>query len=414
MLVKNPGPGREPAAAKRVIFHNARLILPDRIILGSLVVEGDRIREITVSGKIKTSAAREARSIDARGLYLSPGFIDIHTHGAGGADFMDGTEDAVLTALRTHLRYGTTTIVPTTLASSFEELLSILRLMGRMRDARRSDLPEIPGVHIEGPYFSAEQKGAQDSRFLRNPEPGEYTRVLDACPWVVRWTVAPELPGALPMGRELARRGIVASIGHSNAVYEQVVEACRNGYTLVTHLYNGMSRLERRNAIMYPGVVESALLLDELAVEVIADGMHLPASLLELVFKVKGPDRICLVTDSMRAAGLDVRESILGSLSNGRTVIVDRGVAWLPDRSVFAGSVATADRLVRTMRGIRGVSLEQAVRMITLTPARIMGMQDRKGSLEAGKDADLLLFDDDVRVSLVMARGKVVVEETER
>jgi N-acetylglucosamine-6-phosphate deacetylase len=214
------------------------------------------------------------------------------------------------------------------------------------------------------------------------------------------------------MGRELARRGIVASIGHSNAVYEQVVEACRNGYTLVTHLYNGMSRLERRNAIMYPGVVESALVLDELAVEVIADGMHLPASLLELVFKVKGPDRICLVTDSMRAAGLDVRESILGSLSSGRTVIVDQGVAWLPDRSVFAGSVATADRLVRTMRGIRGVSLEQAVRMITLTPARIMGVQDRKGSLEAGKDADLLLFDDDVRVSLVMTRGKVVVEGT--
>ncbi len=324
---------------------------------------------------------------------------------------MDGSEEAVLTACRTHLHHGTTAVVPTTLTSTFKELLSVLAIIEKVRENQglAGELPEILGVHVEGPYFSPEQKGAQDPQFLKHPDPREYGDVLDSCPWIVRWTVAPELPGALAMGRELARRGIVASIGHSNAVYDEVVEAARNGYTLVTHLYNGMSRLVRKNAIMYPGVVESALLLDELSVEVIADGMHLPPSLLELVFKVKGPDRVCLVTDSMRAAGLDVKESILGSLANGRRVIVQDGVAWLPDRSFFAGSVATADTLVRMMRAVRGVSLPQAVRMITLTPARIMGVQARKGSLEPGKDADLVLFDDDLRVHLVMVRGKIVL-----
>jgi len=317
----------------------------------------------------------------------------------------------VVNACRTHLCHGTTSIVPTTLASRIEDLLSVLAIIATVREERSvtQDLPEILGIHVEGPYFPPEQKGAQDPRFLKDPDPDEYGRILDSCPSIVRWTVAPELPGALAMGRELARRGVVASIGHSNAVYEQVVEACSNGYSLVTHLYNGMSRLVRRSAIMYPGVVESALLLDELSVEVIADGMHLPRSLLELVFKVKGPDRICLVSDSMRAAGSDVAESVLGSLTNGTRVIVQDGVAWLPDRSFFAGSVATAERLVRTMRSVRGVSLPQAVRMMTLTPARIMGVHARKGSLEPGKDADIVLLDDDLSVRLVMVRGRIVV-----
>ncbi len=396
------------------ILENARLVLPDRIAPGSVIVEGGRIREVLETRSSRALPSGTAR-IDAGGLYLSPGFIDIHTHGAGGADFMDGTEEAVLVACRTHMRHGTTAVVPTTLTSTFEELASLLAIIGKVKEdqGRPQDpaVPEILGVHVEGPYFSPEQKGAQDPRFLRNPDAGEYGKLLDRFPWVVRWTVAPELPGALPMGRELARRGVVASIGHSDAVYEQVVEACGNGYTLVTHLYNGMSRLARRGAVWFSGVAESALVLDELSVEVIADGMHLPASLLELVVKVKGPDRTCLVTDSMRAAGLEVKESILGSLAAGRRVIVDQGVAWLPDRSFFAGSVATADRLVRTMKGVRGVSLPQAVRMMTLTPARLMGVDSRKGSLVAGRDADIVLFDDEVKVRLVMVRGRIVVKE---
>ncbi|HVO40645.1 MAG TPA: N-acetylglucosamine-6-phosphate deacetylase [Spirochaetia bacterium] len=397
-----------------MIFTNARLVLPDRVVAGSVEVEGNRIAAVR-EGEGRP-APRGEQVIDARGLFLGPGFVDIHTHGGGGADFMDGTADAVRTGCLTHLSHGTTSVVPTTLTSTFEEMISVLRLIEQVRDELRPPggagaapaLPEILGVHVEGPYFSPEQKGAQDPRFLRNPDPAEYTRILDEHPSIIRWTAAPELPGALEMGRELARRGVVASIGHSDAVYEQVVEAVRAGFRLVTHLYNGMSRVVRRHAIMYPGVVESALLMDELDVEVIADGMHLPPSLLSLVYKVKGPDRICLVTDSMRAAGQDVRKSILGSGANGRPVLVENGVAWLPDRSYFAGSVATADRLVRTMKEAAGVPLPEAVRMMTLTPARVMGVQARKGSLAPGKDADIILFDDDIRVRLVMARGRVV------
>ncbi len=397
--------------SSRIVFANARLVLPDKVVSGSVVVENGRIRSVT-EGDAEPHAGT-ARRIDARGLYLSPGFVDIHTHGAAGADFMDGTEEAVRGICAAHLEHGTTSIVPTTLTSVFDEMLAVVGLIERIQAETRglgragACLPEILGIHVEGPYFSPEQKGAQDPRYLKSPDPAEYERALDEHPGIVRWTVAPELPGALDMGRELGRRGVVASIGHSDAAYEQVVEACASGYRLVTHLYNGMSRLARRNAIWIPGVVESALLLDELDVEVIADGMHLPPSLLALVFKVKGPDHICLVTDSMRAAGQDVTESILGSVKDGRKVLVQDGVAWLPDKSFFAGSIATTDRLVRTMTRSVGVPVHEAVRMMSLTPARVMGVQGRKGSLEPGKDADIVLFDDDVTMRLVMIRGRV-------
>ena len=401
-------------AASCIVFLNARLVLPGRVVTGALVTEGDTIRQVLEGDELPTVSG--ARQIDAKGLYLSAGFVDIHTHGGGGADFMDGTEEAVRTACATHLRHGTTSIVPTTLASTFDEVVVILDLIERIMGGTRAGasaevMPDILGIHVEGPYFSLAQRGAQDPRFLKNPDPAEYTRILDAHPGIIRWTAAPELPGALEMGRELSRRGVIASIGHSDAVYEQVVDACRSGYSLVTHLYNGMSRLVRKNAVMHPGVAESALILDELDVEVIADGMHLPPSMLALVYKVKGPDHICLVTDSMRAAGQEVEQSILGSRANGRPVLVQDGVAWLPDKSFFAGSVATADRLVRTMTQAAGVALPEAVRMMTLTPARVMGVQEKKGSLEPGKDADIVLFDDAIGIRLVMARGRVCRDE---
>jgi N-acetylglucosamine-6-phosphate deacetylase len=222
--------------------------------------------------------------------------------------------------------------------------------------------------------------------------------------------VAPELPGGLAMGRELARRGVVASIGHSNAEYEQVLDAYRNGFTLVTHLFNGMSRLTRQDAWMRPGVAESALAIEGLAVEIIADGRHLPPPLLRLIYRLKGPAAVCLTTDSMRAAGQQVKESVLGSLAGGRKVLVEDGVAFMPDRKSFAGSVATADQLVRTMVRDAGVPLPEAVQMLTHTPARLMGIEERKGSLEAGKDADLVAFDEQLRVGLVMVQGEIRLE----
>jgi len=205
-------------------------------------------------------------------------------------------------------------------------------------------------------------------------------------------------------------KGVLAAVAHTDAIYEEVLAAFEDGWTLTTHLYSAMSGVTRRNAFRYAGVIEAAYLLDEMDVEIIADGVHLPAPLLKLAYKIKGPGRTALITDAMRAAAMPEGESVLGRLSDGLKVIVEDGVAKLPDRSSFAGSVATADRLVRTMIQMAEVSLTNAVSMITTTPARIMKVDNKKGSLVEGKDADILIFDEDINIKMTMIKGKMVYE----
>lgn len=235
-----------------------------------------------------------------------------------------------------------------------------------------------------------------------------FQKILSWSSDIVRWSAAPELEGALQFGRFLKEQGILPSIAHTNAVYEQVQDAFESGFTHVTHLYSAMSGVRRINAYRHAGVVESAFLIDEMTVEIIADGIHLPPSLLKLVYKIKGPSAIALVTDSMRGAGMPEGESILGSLKNGQKVIIEDGVAKLADRSAFAGSVATADRLVRNMVRLADVPLKDAVRMMTATPATIIGVQKRKGTVEVGKDADIVMFDSDINIQMTMIGGKIV------
>jgi len=389
----------------RTVFKNAVVLTPFREVRGSVVVEGSAVSEILPEGE-EAELRPGDTLIDARGRYLSPGFIELHTHGAGGHDFMDGSVDAVVSACRTHLSHGTTALLPTTLSSQDGELLENLDNIGRAARLR-DGMPEILGVHLEGPYFSPEQNAAQDRRYIRTPSPEDYRRIYAGCPSIKIWSVAPELPGALEMGRWMRDNGIIGSIGHSNAVYEEVELAVENGYSMITHYFNGMSRLTRRAARMYLGVAESGFCFDDLTVEIIADGCHLPPPLLKLIYRVKGADRICLVTDSMRAAGTDAGESVLGSLKNGQRVIIEDGVAYMPGKTSFGGSVATADRLVRTMYRKADVPLTQAVKMMTVTPARALGVSGRLGSVAPGMDADILLFDDDISISLIMIKGKV-------
>jgi N-acetylglucosamine-6-phosphate deacetylase len=265
------------------------------------------------------------------------------------------------------------------------------------------------GLHLEGPYLAMGQRGAQDGRYLRNPDRKEYLEILGRCPDIRRWSAAPELEGALEFGRELRSRGIVGSFAHTDALYDETLEGFRNGYTLATHLYSCMNGVTRRGIHRYAGAVECAYLVPEIDVELIADGVHLPAPLLRLAYQIKGAERTVLVTDAMRAAGMGEGESVLGGLDGGMAVIVEDEVAKLPDRSAFAGSVATADRLIRTMVSV-GVPLVAAVRMMTETPARIIGVSDCKGALVKGMDADVILFDDQIEVGLTMIGGRVVYE----
>ena len=383
---------------------NGRIITPNRIIDGGAILVTDG--NITAVSEHDFEAP-EAVTIDARGRYVSPGFIDIHVHGGGGHDFMDNTVEAFLEIARIHARYGTTSMLPTTLTSSKADLLETLKVY-ETAEGRNINGSQFIGMHLEGPYISPAQCGAQDPRYIRNPDPEEYKEILEASSAIKRWSAAPELKGAIEFGKYVTGKGILAAVAHTDAIYEEVLTAFGNGYTLVTHLYSAMSGVTRRNAFRYAGVIESAFLIDEMDVEIIADGIHLPPPLLQLVYKIKGPEKIALITDAMRAAGMPPGESVLGSLKNGLKVIVEDDVAKLPDRSSFAGSVATMDRAVRTMLAA-GIPLIEAIRMATATPARIMKVKN-KGSMAAGKDADIVMFDDNINIKMAMIKGKVVYE----
>lgn len=386
------------------IIYNGTIITPYRLIPNGTLVFKDGIITDVVPGTLEIEAGL---AIDAKGQYVAPGFIDMHVHGGGGYDFMDGTETAFLQVAETHARFGTTAMLPTTLASTKEQLLNILAVYDRARRSNTSGA-QFLGVHLEGPYFSMSQRGAQDPRYIRDPNPGEYRQILNSSDHIRRWSAAPELKGALEFSRCLQSKGILVSLAHTDAVYEEVIVAFENGYTLATHLYSAMSGVTRRNAYRYAGTIESAFLIDEMDVEIIADGVHLPAPLLKLVYEMKGPGRTALITDAMRGAAMPEGESVLGNITDGLKVIVENGVAKLPDRSAFAGSVATANRLIRTMVSEAGIPLVDAVRMMTSTPARILNVSDKKGTLAADKDADIVIFDNDINIQMTLIKGQIV------
>ena len=381
------------------IIKNARIIKGGNVALGDIAYDG---------GIIASPTASEASEvIDAGGAYLSAGFIDLHTHGGNGHDFMDGTVEAFLGAAELHARHGTTTLLPTATSGSYKETCAMFDTLERAQKANASGA-DMPGLHLEGPYFSPAQAGAQDPRFLKVPRPEEYLPILNSTDKILRWSAACELKGAFEFAKACRERGILCAVGHSDADFATVKEAIGHGFTHLTHFYSVMSTVHRVNAYRVCGVVEAGYLLDDLTVEIIADGCHLPKELLQMVYRFIGPDRTCLVTDSMRGAGLpDGSESILGSLSNGQTVIIEDGVAKMPDRTAFAGSVATADRLLRTMVNLAEVPLCDAVKMLTETPARIQGLSDR-GTLDAGKRADIVLFDDGLQILRTVVGGRTV------
>lgn len=390
---------------EKSIIVGGRVILPGgvRNDVSVLLADG-KISGILPAGQIP----EDCKVIDATGKYVSPGFVDIHIHGGGGCDFMDGNVEAFLEIARIHATHGTTSLTPTTLTCPDEELFALFGVLNEARKRNESGA-ELLGMHLEGPYFSAKRAGAQDPKYLVTPKPEHYNKIYDAAEGnIVRWSIAPELDGAMEFCRTMTARGVIVSQAHSDCIYEQAVQAYEAGARLATHFYCAMSTITRDKGFRHGGLIEATYLLDGMDLEIIADGCHLPKELLQFVMKFKGSDKTALCTDAMRAAGMPEGESILGSLTNGQKVIVEDGVAKLMDRSAFAGSVCTTDRLVRTMVNLAGVSVPEAVKMATATPARIIGIDSRKGSLQAGKDADIVIFDDSINVCRTIVGGKTV------
>ncbi|MBR3683220.1 MAG: N-acetylglucosamine-6-phosphate deacetylase [Tidjanibacter sp.] len=392
---------------KRISIINGTVISGGRSTAANVLLEGGKIAYV---GPEVPEVGAEDVVIDARGRLVSAGFIDLHTHGAGGADFMDGTVEAYEAALVKHAEHGTTLLYPTTLSSTTESLYEALQLY---KEAKKANLggAAMGGLHLEGPYFAYEMKGAQDPRFLRNPSPEEYVGLLNEADGdIARWSLAPELEGAPEMGAELRKRGVLMAMGHTNATFDECEVAYKAGFTHLTHFYSCMSTITRRNAYRYAGVIEWGYYTDGATVEIIGDGIHVPQSLLKLMFKVKGADNIALITDSMRGAGMPDGVYLLGGVKDGQEVVVEDGVAKLLDRSAFAGSVATMDRVVRTVHQLTELPLEEIVKSATEVPARIMGVSENKGSVEVGKDADVVIFDENVNICTTIVEGRIVYD----
>lgn len=390
---------------ERTLIRNVMLVDGD-VRDGNLLLEDGKILAVLPAGFAPPAPV----VVDGEGLYASSGLIELHTHGAGGHDFMDGTPEAYEGACEMHLRHGVTTILPTTVASSDEEYR---RTIDSFRQARRarSQRQCLLGMHFEGPYFPPQRAGGMDPDYIMPPRRQAYLELMDygsGC--IARWTAAPELPGAEQFAADCLANGILPSIGHTDATIRDVRRAMEAGFRHVTHLYSDMSTVTRESGFRVPGVLECAFLFDELWVEVIADGCHLPPDLMQMIYRLIGPERLQLCSDSIRPAGTgEAGEVIVGSLENGVRGVIEDGVAKFLDRSAFLGSIQLGTDLVRTMYRRVGVPLPQAVRMMTENPARILRIDDRKGRLLPGYDADIILFDEDVRVRRVFYRGNPVI-----
>lgn len=385
---------------ENILIKNGTLVLRDRLVEnGSVLLSGGKIAMICEN---EPPCISNIEIYDAGGMYISPGFIDIHAHGGGGSDFMDDDIEAIESALDIHTQHGTTVVYPTTLACKTSEIFRLMDNVGKIKKKGRA---EVLGLHLEGPYFAVSQKGAQDPAYIKHPYKSEYLKILEYSDLIKRWTYAPELSGACEFTEELVKRGIVPSLGHSDADYAAVKAVYDRGARLMTHFYSCMSGVHRINGFRKLGMIESGYLLDEMDVEIIADNRHLPPELIRLICKIKSPEHVALVTDAMRGAGCPDGESILGSRENGQKVILKDGVAYMPDFQAFAGSIATTDILVRTLYKEVGFSLPESVFMASVTPARIMNVSDRKGELKEGNDADIAIFDDNICVRDVFIAG---------
>ena len=387
----------------RTWIGNGRLVLPDRICEGgSVLIEGGRI------AAVNEPAPQDAAIADASSGYILPGFIDLHVHGGGGADFMDCDVEAICTAARAHCQHGTTALCPTTMTCPDEMLEQMIRCYLEAVKTPTGGA-QLLGLHLEGPFFSTKNKGAQPVGEQRIPTREFLERILRLGEGhILRWDEAPELPNTDVFAQVMREQSVMASIAHTGAIADQANAAFDMGFSHITHFYSATTTGQKIDGIVYSGVNEATLLRDEITIELICDGRHIPKEHMLLAYRIKGPDKIALITDAMRAAGTDVTHSILGAKEGGVPVVIKDDVAQLPDFSFYAGSVGTMDRALRVAHVQYGIPLVDVSRMLSLTPARLSRCADRKGSLEVGKDADIVVMDERFRVRSVYVCGELM------
>ena len=377
---------------------NGRIFTPQGWLNeGSVLIRDGKILEVTNCDL----ALIGARLIDAKGMYIVPGFVCMHAHGGGGHDFTECTEEAFQTAIHAHLCHGATSIFPTLSSSPFSKLHQAATICEKLMAEPNNP---VLGLHIEGPYLNPKMAGEQFADQVKEIDEKEYKELVENTHSIRRWDASPELPGALDFARYLHEKGILVAASHTESEYEGIKEAYAAGFTHAAHFYNAMPGFHKRREYKYEGTVESVYLTDGMTIELIADGIHLPSTILRLAYKLKGVEHTCLVTDALSYTANEGKEI------NDPRVIIEDGVCKLADRSALAGSIATTDVLVRTMVKA-GIPLGDALRMASETPARIMGVFDRKGSLQKDKDADILIMDKNLNIRAVWQGGNLAVDK---
>lgn len=388
------------------MIQNADIVTQNDVLShASLVVENGKIREI---GNITLPDSADVETIDATGHYLVAGFIETHVHGGGGHDFMDGSVEAFLDAVRTHCKHGTTSIVPTTIACSEEEMFTLFDTYRKAKSLCHS--ANLLGVHLEGPFIAPAMKGAQPEDQIRIPTKREIDRIVSEAGDIVSiCSMAPEIEGVAYAAKRFRENGTELSVAHTDAIAADVFRAFDMGFSHVTHLYSATPGVRKINQIVYAGVPEAAYLLDDMSIELIGDGKHVAKEVMHMALKFKGEDKVSLVTDAMRAAGTDVTESYLGKVRPEARVIVEDGVAKLPDRSFYAGSIATSEIAFRNAVMNYGIPITTVSKMMSANPARRLGLSEKKGKLAVGFDADLVLTDKACNVKRVFVGGNEIL-----
>lgn len=377
---------------------NGKVITPQGIDRQArLVLKAGRIAEITR----EQGGVEGAQTIDAQGAYVAPGCIDTHLHGGDGHDFTEATPEAFRAIAYAHATQGVTTLYPTLAVAPTTVFRQAIKACETVV-SQPYEGARIEGLHLEGNYINPLLKGGQDERFIQLPDPAEYQELLESTRLIKRWTAAPELPGALEFARYAHSKGILVSLGHTAADYPTVKRAYEAGFTHATHFYNAMSGVHKQREYKHEGTIESVYLVPEMTVELVADGIHVPPAILRLVCAFKGIDRISLISDAMAAAACLRPEH----LHLDPRMIVEDGVCKLADRSALTGSIASGIRLIQVMAEKAEIPVADCVRMAATNPARLMSINDRKGSIEQGKDADLILFDENFRLQSVWIGGK--------